>query len=198
MKKNNHGLPILEATERPRRRLFALNRMCFWCGRLTRLHSKQRDPDLATVDHLYSRLHIKRAKNKTKVLACQECNHARSVADQRGFPFVPKLVHRQDVALAASACNKTQREAAVPTESIIARLPKPRRACKHLEITNVLDAHEHRHTVQKITGLRATVEMCGRCGSWRVVITDRLTKPRMEKVCNLLSQHNISIADYLN
>jgi hypothetical protein len=79
-----------------RERLWHKDRRCHWCGRLTRLivpgnHEKLPD-DMATVDHLYSRLdenrhNLKRGiirKDKSgnivlvrRVLACYSCNQRR-------------------------------------------------------------------------------------------------------------------------
>lgn len=71
--------------------LFAKDPRCHWCKRTTKLTndaymSGNPDPLMATIDHVVSRYHPHRwVKQKEgeqrKVLACYECNHARSVAE---------------------------------------------------------------------------------------------------------------------
>jgi hypothetical protein len=72
-----------EGKPQPPRRIILWTRdpRCFWCGRVTRLDVKENAPNLATIDHLYSRAHPKRqSKNRhlpPSVLACRQCNCAR-------------------------------------------------------------------------------------------------------------------------
>lgn len=69
-------------------RLWKENSRCHWCGRETKLLNipeiKGPAPaDLATVDHLVSRLCIQRwvKRGNTKVLACYECNVKRAAKE---------------------------------------------------------------------------------------------------------------------
>lgn len=121
-------------------RLFRANPHCFWCGRLVRMDVPHASPDLATVDHLYSRLHPKRddshreQKGVLHVLACYECNHWRGVCEQQQRPFIPKLKERLEHAQLADATlvprdvwpNRAQSSGArvVPERAVV-----PRRIC---------------------------------------------------------------------
>lgn len=92
-----------------RRRLFRIDPHCFWCGRTVFLNVPHATPTLATVDHLYSRLHPQRLNKYREqsgvlhVLACHECNSYRSVCEQRNRPFIPKLPERLEFARLADA-----------------------------------------------------------------------------------------------
>lgn len=92
-----------------RRRLFRVDPHCFWCGRTVFLNVPHATPSLATVDHLYSRLHPQRLNKYREqsgvlhVLACHQCNHDRSVCEQKGRPFIPKLAERLEFAQLADA-----------------------------------------------------------------------------------------------
>lgn len=112
--KNSHGISVLRLTPKPtakRVRMFARDPYCFWCGRVTILHTSEiSDPRLATIDHLYSRLNPKRHQPRGNdrsellhVLACRQCNHERSVAEQQGRIFSPKIPERLSVARESSA-----------------------------------------------------------------------------------------------
>jgi len=84
-----------------RARLFSKDPHCFWCGRLTELETTKpiRDADVATIEHLYSRLHPKRKDHwQSIVLACFGCNMARSHAENSGGYFIPERADRVDVA----------------------------------------------------------------------------------------------------
>jgi len=83
-----------------RRQLFNKDPYCFWCGCLTTLGvDNPRLNTLATVDHLYSRQHPLRSRRKhLKVLACFGCNQRRNNCESKGIYFMPKLLHRLDVA----------------------------------------------------------------------------------------------------
>jgi hypothetical protein len=73
-----------------RAKLWNLNPHCHWCGRLTILTPPGWDgnknpadhPDLATIDHLYSRFNLLRWKptgnDIRQVLACNKCNNSRA------------------------------------------------------------------------------------------------------------------------
>ena len=71
--------------------LHAQNPQCHWCKRTTKLTNDANmrghpDPLMATIDHVISRYSpkrwVKQQEGETrKVLACYECNHARSVAE---------------------------------------------------------------------------------------------------------------------
>jgi hypothetical protein len=81
--------------------LFAQDPYCFWCGRVTVLQTTKpiRNDNVATIEHLYSRLHPKRKEHPhLVVLACFGCNMARSHAENRGVYFMPKRPDRVDVA----------------------------------------------------------------------------------------------------
>jgi hypothetical protein len=86
-----------------RKRLFHINPHCFWCGKLTVFSvDTSLKHDAATVDHLYSRLHpdrkaARRGRGRL-VLACNQCNKDRSIAETRGLMFVPKLAHKRVIA----------------------------------------------------------------------------------------------------
>ena len=92
-----------------RRRLFRADPHCFWCGRTVFLNVPHATATLATVDHLYSRLHPHRTEHYRKqsgvlhVLACHECNHHRSVCEQKNRAFTPKLPERLEFARLADA-----------------------------------------------------------------------------------------------
>lgn len=94
---NNRGLRL-------RVRLHRSDPRCFWCGRKTELDAAHADPVLATVDHLYSRLHPQRVgkhsryENVLHVLACYQCNHERGTRENQGQLFIPKLPERLSFA----------------------------------------------------------------------------------------------------
>jgi len=97
-----------------RLRMFKTDPNCFWCGKLTVLYGEQSQLDLATIDHLYSRLHPERKKRYKAghdrsallhVLACYACNHKRGKVEQQGFVFVPDLESRREFARQVSAVN---------------------------------------------------------------------------------------------
>jgi hypothetical protein len=91
-----------------RQRLFRVNPHCFWCGVLTVLDG-MRLPNFATVDHLYSRWHPeRRARHVNRdgtlhVLACQNCNQERALAESQCVPFIPKLKDKLEFAQKADA-----------------------------------------------------------------------------------------------
>lgn len=91
-----------------RERLFRSSPYCFWCGCKVELGAVGL-PHQATVDHLYSRLHPERItrhrqqKGVLHVLACSACNNERSVCEQRGIRFIPKLPQRLEFAQQADA-----------------------------------------------------------------------------------------------
>ena len=81
--------------------LFAQDPYCFWCGRITVLQTTKpiRNDNVATIEHLYSRLHPKRKEHPhLVVLACFGCNMARSHAENRDVYFMPKRPDRVDMA----------------------------------------------------------------------------------------------------
>ena len=92
-----------------RLRLFRANPHCFWCGCVVYLDTLQDAINLATVDHLYSRLHPlresehKHQKNVLHVLACRICNQERAQCEERGRMFLPKLKERWEHARLADA-----------------------------------------------------------------------------------------------
>lgn len=95
-----------------RSRMHRADPHCFWCGRETVLTGHINAPNLATIDHLYSRLHPQRRAPRghdrdvvLHVLACWTCNQARSHAEQRGKMFQPKLPERCEIAIKCSASN---------------------------------------------------------------------------------------------
>lgn len=69
-------------------RLWLSDPRCHWCGRVTVLASligkRRQFAELATIDHLYSRLHPLRSapkrhpREERTVIACHECNLRRS------------------------------------------------------------------------------------------------------------------------
>lgn len=69
--------------------LWEKNPHCHWCGELTELTNcpnGQVPPNAATIDHLYSKLDLRRwVKRKPgevkKVLACYACNQRRSIEE---------------------------------------------------------------------------------------------------------------------
>lgn len=88
-------------TSRRKKRLKNLhlkNPHCHWCGMLTkidRVKTGDRPDDLmATLDHVYSRLHparrtmlkLGRFKVQLTVLACHSCNSLRSAIENRIYP----------------------------------------------------------------------------------------------------------------
>lgn len=95
---------------RMRLRLFRANPVCFWCGCAVVLEADPPNrPDLATVDHLYSRWHPERETKHQQqnavlhVLACRICNGERASAEEQGQPFIPKLRERLGFAQRADA-----------------------------------------------------------------------------------------------
>lgn len=92
-----------------RRRLVRADPHCFWCGRTVFLNAPHASPALATIDHLYSRLHPQRANKYREqsgvlhVLACHPCNHQRGLCEQRRQLFTPKLLERLEFARLADA-----------------------------------------------------------------------------------------------
>lgn len=71
-----------------RLQMFNQSSECYWCGREMVFESTEREPlNLATVDHLRSRLHpLRRAGGGKVVLACWSCNQARGMIEvQLGF-----------------------------------------------------------------------------------------------------------------
>lgn len=77
-----------------RERLFVFQRgRCYWCGIQTVLMSgqsrhKQNPPNMATIDHLYSRLSPDRGKVRgyVHVLACLKCNNERAAVEEASVP----------------------------------------------------------------------------------------------------------------
>lgn len=67
-----------------RRLLWRRDPRCFWCGRVTRFDA-YREPDAATVEHIYHRHHPKRQSTKrhlpATVLACRKCNSERGAPE---------------------------------------------------------------------------------------------------------------------
>jgi hypothetical protein len=100
--------------------MFARNPYCFWCGIQTVLVA---DPptrhNLATLDHLYSRYHPKRANDKRYVLACRKCNLARADAENRGTYFTPKLALRIEIARQCCAVTATNSYPNSPRRRVI-------------------------------------------------------------------------------
>jgi len=119
-----------------RKRLFRANPSCFWCGRRVYLHVKHASPELATVDHLYSRLHPERERHHREqrrvlqVLSCYQCNHNRSVCEQQGRAFIPELPERlefaqlADATLAPAAKKETQPAAVIPAQEEVPVKPE--------------------------------------------------------------------------
>lgn len=76
-------------------RLFRESSRCYWCGCVTIIGPDGRLPgsrlvpvpkNLATVDHLYSRLDVRRlclSHKRRLVLACYACNNRRASEEQR-------------------------------------------------------------------------------------------------------------------
>lgn len=91
-----------------RLRLFRADPHCFWCGKLTFVDVEINHSRLATVDHLYSRLHPEREikhrqqKGVLHVLACRSCNHRRAVDEQAGRAFIPLLEDKLEFARKAA------------------------------------------------------------------------------------------------
>lgn len=88
-----------------RSRLWHDDPRCFWCGRLTDLHTANAHKTAsATLDHIYPRHHPKRnASNCDEVvLACHQCNYDRNHSDNTGHIFIPKLLQHFEKALAGS------------------------------------------------------------------------------------------------
>jgi hypothetical protein len=61
---------------------------CYWCGKLTILHThkqrKRNPPNMATVDHIFTRNDPRRGKIKGRtVLACNQCNNERNRREER-------------------------------------------------------------------------------------------------------------------
>lgn len=100
-----------------KRRLFKQSPFCYWCGQKLVLElDLPTSHNIATIDHLYPRLHKAHQSNKHKVvLACRRCNHDRNVADHKGNVFIPKLDERADVARTTSVvCFPTTQDTNTP------------------------------------------------------------------------------------
>lgn len=71
-------------------KLWAENPHCYWCGRLTIIVKlkpfEKSPPNLATVDHIRSRLNPERGSDKkvNTVLSCFECNGRRAEKETEG------------------------------------------------------------------------------------------------------------------
>lgn len=82
---------------RPTRRRVLWNRdpRCFWCGIETRFDAYD-EPDAATVEHIYHRLHPKRGRTDkhlpSVVLACKRCNNERGAPEARVFDVCPVIL----------------------------------------------------------------------------------------------------------
>ncbi len=60
----------------------AQNGLCWWCGKLMKPQAESHhDPDLLTLDHLYSKLDSRREMDKSSVAACYDCNQKRNLAE---------------------------------------------------------------------------------------------------------------------
>lgn len=99
-----------ERTLRMRVRLFNADHHCFWCGVETVFDKRfERQPNFATVDHLYSRWHPERKTRHVQsqgvlhVLACSSCNGERAGRENQSQPFIPKLPERLEFARLADA-----------------------------------------------------------------------------------------------
>lgn len=88
-----------------RARMWRANPHCYWCGVETVLieghHGQQKPSNMATIDHLYSRLHPLRHTQPRRggggerrlVLACDECNQRRARAEEQRLSMDEK--HRR-------------------------------------------------------------------------------------------------------
>lgn len=91
-----------------RARLLRADPHCFWCG-IEVVPDQPKQPDFATVDHLYSRWHPERlarhadGRSVLHVLACAACNQERAGCESQGVPFTPKLPERWEFAKLADA-----------------------------------------------------------------------------------------------
>lgn len=107
--------PKPDPLPRMRIRLFRADPHCFWCGIEVVLDGHKR-PDLATVDHLYSRWHPERkarhieGRGVLHVMACSACNSERAACENQLQPFIPKLADKLEFAQLADAtiARKTQ------------------------------------------------------------------------------------------
>ena len=85
---------------RIRNKLFEENPFCHWCGKavikLEGEWGRNIQPNLATLDHLYSRLHplrtAPRPNDPAFVLACYKCNHKRGEEECRSLPLEEQWV----------------------------------------------------------------------------------------------------------
>lgn len=118
-----------------RLRMFKRNPHCFWCGVEVVLFGG--GPNLATIDHLYSRLHPLRASkhasghdraNVLHVLACTACNSERGTCDLAKRVFIPRLESRREFAELASAV--TGQEVSIEYELIYGDAPPIQRTNK--------------------------------------------------------------------
>jgi hypothetical protein len=102
--------PKPDPLPRMRIRLFRADPHCFWCGSKVVLDAHNQ-PNLATVDHLYSRWHPERKSHHTDrssdrvlhVMACLQCNGERAEAEMKCQPFTPKRKDRLSFAQQADA-----------------------------------------------------------------------------------------------
>lgn len=123
-----------ERTLRMRVRLFSADHHCFWCGVETVFDKRfERQPNFATVDHLYSRWHPERKSRHVRgegilhVLACSSCNGERAGCENQSQPFIPKLLERLEFAQLADAtiARKMQTEQVVPKPLPVVQLDRP-------------------------------------------------------------------------
>lgn len=142
VKRSQQARREVERLPRMRIRLFRADPHCFWCGCAVELTAPHGTPNLATVDHLYSRFHPERKAIHNQrdrplhVLACHACNNERGVCEQRQKVFTPKLKERLSFAQAADATlairqrRKEQQVAVRQQRSIFRRQRKQEREAR--------------------------------------------------------------------
>lgn len=67
-------------------KLFKKQKNCYYCGIKLKMAKQgvngcDQDKNVATLEHLYSKLDIRRLLSKKSVLACASCNHSRAERD---------------------------------------------------------------------------------------------------------------------
>lgn len=100
MSRRAHGQVGRSDRGRQRRYLWSKNPNCHWCGQPTVLtyDGGVQPENLATIDHLRSRLHPSRREDakpqeRRRVLACWKCNHERGKAENDALSLDEK--HRR-------------------------------------------------------------------------------------------------------
>ena len=93
-----------QKAKKVRKILWESNRFCHWCKRETVLledfkyerGGPKPPPNMATIEHLYSRLSsVPRKPKNEKVIACEECNQKRARLENKIFKLLAGLGYKK-------------------------------------------------------------------------------------------------------